>query len=324
MGANRWIIVGILGAGVFGLLVLIGLFAPAPVARLLVYQDPVDTVFQGLVSAVITGVTLILTINQLILSQELGPVEEQHQRTQSAMEFREDIETTADLAIVPSKPSVLFVALLEAIRRKATALGDAVGDGVDGDIRDDIDDYVDDITEDADEVADRLDGVAFESHRFLPIVLQFNYSRKIHEGRRLRNIYGTDDLPDGVDEQLDDILEMLTFFAPARQHVKNLHLQWELINLSRAIFYTALPALVVTFAMILFFDPGMVPAGTFGVANRLWITSGALTIATLPFLTLFAYILRVGAISKRTLAVGPLVLQPTDWDEEIEWADDSD
>lgn len=322
LGADRWLLVGGLAAGVFVGLVLIGLSVPVPVTRLLGYQDPVDTVFQGLISAVITGVTLVLTINQLILSQELGPIEDHRDRMQGALNFRQDIEEATGLAVAPSQPAVFLCALLEATRRKAIALGDTVDDAVAEDVRLEIENYADDISADAETVRDRLEDAQFGQRRFLRAILQFNYSLKIHDGRRIQNVYSAEDsLPDDTDEALDELLEVMQFFAPMRQYMKNLHFQWALIDLSRAILYAAVPALLVTFVMILFFDPEEVPGVTFGVLDQLWIVSGALTIAILPFLTLLAYLLRIGTVAKRTLAIGPFVLQPTAGDEEIEWED---
>ncbi len=41
---------------------------------LLTRGDPVETLFQALITGTITAVTLVLTLNQLVLSQELGAV----------------------------------------------------------------------------------------------------------------------------------------------------------------------------------------------------------------------------------------------------------
>ena len=41
-------------------------------AAALVTDTPVATTFQALIGATVTGVTLVLTLNQLVLSQELG------------------------------------------------------------------------------------------------------------------------------------------------------------------------------------------------------------------------------------------------------------
>jgi hypothetical protein len=55
----------------------------------------------------------------------------------------------------------------------------------------------------------------------------------------------------------------------------------------------------------------------------LWIVSLGVTVGTLPFLVLVAYIVRITTIAKRTAAIGPLVLRTTDQKGETEWVDDS-
>ena len=62
------------------LLVFVGIVGASLVidgaAVTLVTGDPVATAFQSLIGATVTGVTLVLTLNQLVLSQELGAVDD--------------------------------------------------------------------------------------------------------------------------------------------------------------------------------------------------------------------------------------------------------
>ena len=61
-------------------------------------------IFSNFIGAIITGVTLVVTLNQLVLSQELGAVGEQRDRLQNSMSFRQDIEDTIDIAVTPPSP----------------------------------------------------------------------------------------------------------------------------------------------------------------------------------------------------------------------------
>ncbi len=110
--------------------------------------------------------------------------------------------------------------------------------------------------------------------------------------------------------------------GPAREHFKTFYFQWELINLSYAILYTAIPALLVSFAMILFFDPGFVSGTILGTNTVLVVVCVAVTIGIIPFVVLFAYILRISTVAKRTLAVGPFTLFASEGSEDIQWEDD--
>ena len=58
--ANRWVTTGILVGGVFLILVLLGTVDPAPLRKAMGSKDPIETTFQGFLTAIITGVTLVL------------------------------------------------------------------------------------------------------------------------------------------------------------------------------------------------------------------------------------------------------------------------
>lgn len=73
--ADRWLVTGVLLAIVFGTLLAMGYLYPTA-ENAIRTSDSVDMLFQGLLTATITGVTLVLTLNQLVLSQELGAVKD--------------------------------------------------------------------------------------------------------------------------------------------------------------------------------------------------------------------------------------------------------
>ncbi|MFC4440440.1 MULTISPECIES: hypothetical protein [Natrialbaceae] len=316
--ANRWTIVGLLLLAVFILLVLLATANPAPASELLQLEAPVDTAFQGLIAGIITGVTLVLTINQLVLSQELGPLGQQRDRMQGAMNFRQDVEAETELAVSPTEASAFLRALVEATERKAVALQDTVGDRTDEEAVDEVTSYVDDLTENAQEVSEELADAQFGTYQVLGAALDYDYSRKIHTARQIQNDHG-DALSDEANGTLDDLQEVLEFLGPAREHFKTYYFQWELINLSYAILFTTIPALIVAFTMILFFDPELVSGTIWGVESVLLIVCLAVTFGVMPFMVLFAYILRVATVAKRTLAVGPFTLRETEEAEEIQW-----
>nr|MCH7662101.1 hypothetical protein [Euryarchaeota archaeon] len=103
---------------------------------------------------------------------------------------------------------------------------------------------------------------------------------------------------------------------PAREHFKTLYFQWELINLSRAILYAAVPALVVVAGMLMYVDVDAVSGATMGVDNLVLLTSGAFTISLIPFVILLTYILRIATVAQRTLAMGPFILRESERDAD--------
>ncbi|QCJ46083.1 MULTISPECIES: hypothetical protein [Haloprofundus] len=322
MDADRWFVTGGTLALVFVTLVVLGVVDPAPIRGSWNAKDPIETAFQGFLTAIITGVTLVVTINQLVLSQELGPLGDQRDRMAGAMEFREDVEEVLGVSAVPPEPSAFLRAFTEGIRERAEGLSETT-DETNGESTTEAEgvvrEYVEGLVDNASEVSDQLEDEQFGTFDVLFAALDFNYSWKIYEGRRLRNEYA-DSLSERTREELDELLETLQFFGPTREHFKTLYFQWELINLSRTMLYTSVPALVVATAMILYVDnPGSIQGFTFGVDNLVWVVSGAVTVALVPFMVLLSYVLRIATVAKRTLSIGPFILRSVNRSEELDW-----
>ena len=305
--ANRWLVTAAVLAAVFISMVALGVANPSPLQEAIAASDPIDTLFQAFVGAIITGVTLVVTINQLVLSQELGPLGDQRSRMEGAMAFRSDVEDATAVGVSPNDPGEFLAALVAATGTHADAVADAV-QNADPDVRREIEEYVSTLNDEVDSVQDRLADAQFGTFDVVWEALDFTYSDRIYEGRRLRTVYG-DDLSAEAQNAIDDLVEILAFFGPAREHFKTLYFQWELINLSRAILYSAIPALVVAAAMIVYFDAQAVPGVTLGLSNDVLVVSAATTVSVVPFVLLLSWVLRVATVAKLTLAMGPFVLQ---------------
>ena len=312
LDADRRVVATLVLAVVFGSLVLLGSLDPSPLATAIERGDPVETLFQSLVAAIVTGVTLVVTINQLVLSQELGAVGDQRERMAAAMQFRRDVEERLDGPVSPAEPSAFLRAIVAASGDRGEALRDAVAGSGDAALRRRTDAYVDDLVEHAGVVADRIEGAQFGTFDLLSGALGFDYSWAIHRARRLR-LEHADGLSREAEAAFDGLLEVLELFGPAREHVKTLYFQWELIDLSRAILFAAVPALVVAVGGVLYLgDPGTVTGTTAGADDVVLVASGAATLALLPFALLLAYVLRIATVAKRTLAIGPFILRGRD------------
>ena len=312
MDANRTVVAGALLAVLFAVFVVLGVLDPAGVRSAMGSDDPIETAFQALVTAIVTGVTLVVTINQLVLSQELGAVADQRERMEGAMGFRRDVEDVLDVDVATADPGTFLQAIVAATADRAEALREAATSAVDAGRRERIDGYVDDLTGNARSVGDRLEGARFGTFEVVAAALDYNYSWKIYEARRLRADIGDTDDVEAVEEAIDRVIEALELFGPAREHVKTLYFQWELIDLSRAVLYAAIPALVVAAGMILYVDdPATIQGSTLGVDDLVWVVSAAVTVSLAPFALLTSYILRIATVAKRTLAMGPFVLRET-------------
>ncbi|MFD1515483.1 hypothetical protein [Halomarina rubra] len=307
LGANRLLVTGVLCAIIFVGFILLGVSFDPPFYVRVVEGDVLGTMFSTMTSALITGVTLVVSINQLVISQENGPLGDQHSRMSNTLDFRqytsELIGTTA-----PADPSAFLAAIVEASEDRATDLEEAVEQLGNDQFTEEVSEFVDSLTGNAETVKDKLDGATFGTFDVLFAALDYNYSYKVFQVDRLRELYG-DDIDQETNDLFDELHTSLVMFGPAREHIKTLYFQWALTSLSQLIVYAAIPALLVSGAMLAFVDAATFTGTTLGISDILWVTSGAFTVSLVPFFLFVSYVMRIATVAKRTLAIGPLILR---------------
>ncbi|MFB6119102.1 hypothetical protein [Halosegnis sp.] len=313
--ADRRLVAGGLLVGVFLALLAVGTLLPGA-GRAIRTGDPIETTFQALLAATITGVTVVLTLNQLVLSQELGAVGDQRERMEAALAFREDAAAAIDAPVAPARPAQFLRAFVEVAAERARNLQAAVPE--EGALATAVDPLVDGLATNADRVSASLDGAKFGEFDVVAAALDFNYSWKVFAARRIEAHHG-DELNPAAAEALTELRDVLELFGPAREHFKTLYFQWELVDLSRAVLATALPALVVSACMLGFFETAVVDTTVAGLNGVVLAYAAAVTVVLAPFAILLVYVVRIATVTKRTLSVGPFILRETDWVDEVEW-----
>ncbi|GAA0471848.1 hypothetical protein MUK72_19750 (plasmid) [Halococcus dombrowskii] len=305
--ANRLLVTAVLAVAFFVVFVIGITVLPPPLIPQLNSSDTIDTLFAGMISAVITGVTLVVTISQLVLSQENGPLGEQRQRMEDSMDFRDYTEELVG-APSPADPSAFLRNIIDVCQDRAEAIRDGFGDIESDQLRWEVDQFTQSVIGNSDTVREQLDGGTFGNFDVVFGALNYNYGWKIFQVERLLNEH-EEDLGERENELLNELKTALSMFGPAREHVKTLYFEWALTSLSQLILYAALPALAVAGIMMVIGEAGTFPGSTFGIENIALLIGAALTITLLPFLLLISYISRLVTLAKRTLAIEPLILR---------------
>jgi ABC-type multidrug transport system fused ATPase/permease subunit len=307
MRGNRLHVTGLLTGAVFIVFVISVTTLNPPFAQQIASGDPIDTMFTTMITVVVTGTTLVVTIGQLVLSQENGPLGDQRERMTNTMDFR---EFASEITGAPSSayPAEFLGELLDATEQRATKLREAVDENVDPTLRAEVEEFTETVAENAKSVSEQLDSAQFGSFEVMFAALKFNYSLKIFQAERIADEY-EEDLREADLALLADLKTALSMFGPAREHIKTLYFQWALINLSQLILYVAVPALTVAAIMVATVDAGTVPGETLGIDHIVLAVGGAFAVTVVPFMLFVSYILRVLTIAKQTLAIGPLVLR---------------
>ncbi|MFC7223353.1 hypothetical protein ACFQKF_09425 [Halalkalicoccus sp. GCM10025322] len=319
LNTNRYLVTTGLAIILFVLIVAISRLGTTSLRVAMTTDSPVIPVFQAMIIVSATVVALVVTINQLVLAQEIGPLSDQRDRMSGAMEFLRNAEKFFS-STSPPEPGSFLRALVDTTINNAETLNDAVADTTNDELRERTTQFTEGLVNNATTVSESLEDAQFGQFDVVQAALDYNYAWKIYQVRRLRKDHGTD-LTDDQREAFEDLEESLISFGPAREHIKTLYFQWQLVNLSRQIIYIGILAFAVAPGTALFIDAGSFPGTTFGVDNMTWIISGVFTIVTLPVLLLASYTLRLATIAKRTLAIGPFILRSSSRTEDIEWQD---
>lgn len=313
---DRLALAGVILALIFVILIGTSQLGFAPHRWIVDTQGSIAFIFSSFIGAIITGTSIVVTINQLVLSQELGAVGSQRSRMEEATSFREDTEDTISEDISPPEPGSFLYELVDGVQERAGELESAVSESRDEELRSTIEEYTDDIRQNAETVKDNLEDAQFGTFEVLWGALQYNYSRKIYDARSIQ-VDHADSLSDEAEENLEDVISTLRLFAPAREHFKTLYFQWELINLSRVLLYVAISALTVMGVLLMYVDASSFPGVTLGVDNLVWVSSVGFVVGLSPFVLFTTYILRIVTVAKRTLAMGPFILRESERDEDL-------
>ncbi|EJN57232.1 hypothetical protein [Halogranum rubrum] len=317
LNVNRLVLTLWVSIAFFVALIVLSTFDGTPIRVVMRASDPVETLFQGFLTAIITGVTLVVTISQLVLSQELGPLGDQRERMEGAMSFREQVEDFFDAA-PPPEPSSFLQALIDMSAENAEELRETVSDDHDEEFLDRLDTFLDQLVSNAETVSAELEDAQFGRYQVVKSALDYNYSWKIYQARRLQRDHA-EDLSAAEQAAFNDLLQVLQFFGPAREHFKTLYFEWELVDLSRKMLYVSVPALLVATAMLVIVDPSTLPGIFLGIDTMNWIVIASATVCSVPFFLLGAYMLRLGTIARRTLAIGPFILRESGRSDTIDW-----
>lgn len=244
--ARRWLFLtgnrtAIAGGLLLGILCLTGALVAANVVRLGPGSNLMNSL-SGLISGLLTLLTVTLAINQLVLSRVFGSPGGLTSKLDGALQFRRRIEEIAGVASNPSDPGDFLGLVADALVDRAAELETAVKDA-EFDRADAFESYATDLTSYAEKLKQARD--SDNTSQVLAVALDTEYADQITRTRELRAEHG-ERLPAGASEQLGALLELLKAVATMRQFFKTVAIQQDLARLSRRLIYTGVVAVLVT------------------------------------------------------------------------------
>ncbi|PSP63634.1 hypothetical protein BRC77_06360 [Halobacteriales archaeon QH_8_64_26] len=280
-------------------------------------RSTMSSVFSGVITGLFTLTSIVLTINQLVLSRVIASPDELEGRMDGTVEFRRRVERAAGVPESPIEPGAFVLLIADALCEHAANLREAIADAEADDgseietdtdtdagrqAHEELTDYADTIDRRSTSLAENLDREGLDTFDVLKATAYVHFAADIRTGSRLEEKYGTD-LPDATIEVLRETIDLLKTATVARQYVKTLYIQQDLARLSRHILYTGVSGLGATVLVaLLYAGQGGPPVGPDAL---LLVVSAALALAFSPLAMLFSHAVQFAMIAVMTESSGP-------------------
>ncbi|OIB57717.1 hypothetical protein [Natrialba sp. SSL1] len=271
-----------------------------------VNDDSITRLAGGMIAGTFSLVTLVVSINQLILSQEFASAGDARNQLESVLSFRTDVSDTAGAPAPPASPAAFLELLAESIYSSASTLSESAAGHENEDLETLIGQFTQSVFESSDRLDDTLEHSELDAFTALSAAIGYNAPWQLYVARQLRNRY-EDELSDESIGALDDLIDDLTLFATAREHFKTTYLQRELTRFSQLTIYTGVPAILA--AMLIGFIYADFGGASMTIAYLPYVVSALIAVVVAPLALLAAYILRTASVTRRTASVGPMMPQ---------------
>ena len=288
-----------------------------------VNDDSVTRLAGGMIAGTFSLVTLVVSINQLILSQEFASAGNARTQLAEIMEIRSDIAAQSNVPASPASPTKLLELLVETIAAHASELAETTTAHEDGEHSELIREFTNSIEESTDRTRDTLEHTQFGTFTAVSTAVEYDATWQLYVARQLRGQYG-DSLSAAATTTVDELIETLELFITAREHFKTTYLQRELTQFSQLTIYCGVPAILAAMTIGLLYGglSGAMVSGSY----QPYIISGLIAIVVSPLSLLASYILRTAAVTRRTASIGPMLPQkaPEMGPFEVSYGDDMD
>lgn len=269
---------------------------------LLTETTTVQTILNTLLSGMILLVSIVVSINSIVLSHDMSSVTNQADRVEGASKFRKELSELTQPGENPSEPTSFLKVMSRTISERANRLDDEV-EGLDTDDSDEIRTYISSITETAETLGavDKTGGAEFA---VLWKGMEFHYGTQMERTGKLRSAHENEDSAELID-RLDRLTEAFELFAIGKEYFKTLYYTQEVSKLSQTLLVITLPAILINASTILAINAELLPDfWLLGIPPLQTFVAAAFTISLAPYLVLTAYMLRLSTVARLTSATG--------------------
>lgn len=278
---------------------------------LLTETEAVQSILTSFLAGIILLVSIVVSINSIVLSHDMTGISTQEDRIEGTIEFRREIGRIAETDATPTNPSSFLLVMTRTIKNRTHALTD-LDEEVDQEFTDDMEAVVESIAETAEALEDSLGRIRGGEFRSLWLGLETDYGPLMNRMRDFTSSHHSQ-ISEPREDQLNELIHLFELFAMGQEYFKTLYYNREITDLSRTLLLSSLPSIIITTWAILAIDAQLFPDFTMlGLPPLLTFFAFIFTVSLAPFLILTAYMLRVATVTRRTSVKGPFTVQPDD------------
>ncbi|WP_348607895.1 hypothetical protein [Halobaculum rarum] len=295
--ADRLAVTGALLTVVFVTFMGISTFWTFEMQTLLTDTSTVQTILNTFLSGMILLVSIVVSINSIVLSHDMTSVQNQENRVQGALNFRRELGELTETGENPSDPTSFLKVMSRTISDRAEALtGDL--DGIEEDLVEDLDEYSESVTTAAERLGS-LDETSGAEFAVLWKGLGFDYGQHIEQSRTIITSRGVSP------EHFEELIDAFELFAIGKEYFKTLYYTREVSKLSQTLLVVALPAILFNASTIIAINGEVLPEGwILGIPPLQTFVAIAFTVSIAPYLVLTAYMLRLSTVARLTASGG--------------------
>lgn len=298
--ANRFAVVGALLSMVFVSLMVIGSLWTFEMQSLLEETSTVQLILDTLLNGIILLVSIVVSINAIVLSHEMTSIDREHDRIAGTIDFRQELGNLSKTGESPSDPAAFLELMARQIEQRARTLEEDV-EGVEAAFAEDVRGFVTSI----EEMVTHLDEIQSSGAQFGVLWKGMEVDYGPHADRSRALLSSHDNTNEQFQTEMDDLVDILELFAVGKEYFKTLYYQQEVSRLSQSLLVISLPAIVLNATTILAIDAGTLPdVWVFGLPPLQSFVFFAFSASLVPYLLLTSYMLRLSTVARQTSSGG--------------------
>lgn len=306
---NRHAVTGALLTITFVALLVIGTIWPFEMQRLLTETAAVETVLNTFLGGIILLVSIVVSINSIVLSYDIISIGAQEDRFRGTLEFRSEIGhlTDTEHSTMDMDPATFLSMMVGVINQRAHELK-TVTEELDGEDAEELRQHIETILQTIENIEKTVDQTGGGEFSALWLGLDLNLGSLMERSRVLHRAYA-DELSDSGGDRFERLIRTFELITTGRHFFKTLYYKREFSMLSRTLLIVSLPAILGTATTILAINANVLPEiWVFGLSPLLTFVAAAFTVALAPFIILTSYMLRVATVTLRATDTEPFVL----------------